>query len=112
MPGRPEDVILATAKRVKPSLTIPEGETLIQLFDISEGHLLALMKAVDAFHARHGFESDGHLEMHYFDQGDGGMHVELADFDPEYLRVFIPLVPEWVWRGTRLSLVLPGVADV
>jgi hypothetical protein len=101
---KPEQVILDTAVLQPPASITLDGSATLDIFDPSEGHLLALMRAQDAFHDAHGLVSDGHLGLTYFDQGDGGSILHFEKYDARHLRLLIALVPAWVWRGTSVTL--------
>jgi hypothetical protein len=108
-----EDVIVKLAILRPPTTTLDlEGNAILDIYDPSEGHLLELMQAQDTFHGEYGGLSDGCLHFTYFDQAEGGSVLHFEDYTSEYLRVLISLVPEWVWRGTSLSLVMPGVSGL
>jgi len=102
--GKPEQVILDTAIIEEPHAIDTRGYSTLDIYDPSEGHLLALMKAQDEFHRKYGDISDGGLHLTYFDQGEGGAVIHFEDYDAHYLRIFIALVPTWVWKNTRVSL--------
>lgn len=108
----PEDVVVKLATLHRPTSLDLRGHATLDIYDPSEGHLLELMRAQDEFHGEYGGLSDGCLALTYFDQGEGGSVIHFEEYDTHHLRVLILLVPEWVWRGTQLTLVLPGVAGL
>lgn len=104
MSDKPEQVILDTAILEKLHTIDTRGHSTLDIYDPSEGHLLALMRAQDEFHGEYGGFSDGHLSLTYFDQGESGAVINFEEYDAHHLRILIALVPTWVWRGTRVSL--------
>lgn len=113
----PEHVVARRATLVGSSLeTEPryvsvlgaEGwEATLEAYNLSHGHLHALMQAVAEFSTRHGLLSDGMLSITYSEEDDN--IASLEGFTVEMMRRMIELVPEWFWDGTEVFLKLPGV---